>query len=747
MSLQDALNAYRGGDLDGAADALDEVLDADPGNADALMLAGLVANRRGDLQVALTLFDRAVAADPEHDAAWTNRAHPLAALGRLDQAEQSVREALALRTSPQAASLLLRILLAAGRADAAARDGEHLLVELPDDGLLALLTGQALLLSGRPAEALRPLTLALQTGRGQAAPLLVRAVRDKGDPAGALVLLDKLGLDDADARNLRGTLHLASGALPQAEQAFRGALELDPSHGAAHHNLASVLHRQGRSEQALPHHRAALQAQPDDHARWVGLVDSLARCATVPSAAQELIVAALERPFLAHQGLERAARHTASRHPDVARLLAGEPLDSAMLDALDTPLVHAWWQRTRVLGPEWERALTRLRRAHLLDQALSDHPAVALSLAVQAWHTEHAWWVAPDEQERLQDLSAQDHAVTWTLYRAWPADRPARALPPVLRHLHVDAPALEAHLAQSLPTLGLTDDDTSQAVRAQYEAHPYPRLLSVHRKPPASLPSLLGALLPHVSDEPDPHPCRVLIAGCGTGQQVLGASRYADADILAVDLSRASLGVAARQVRAWELQDRVRLAQADLLALGSLDERFHVIECGGVLHHLADPLAGWRVLTGLLAPGGLMKIALYAERARQDVLAARELVQDLPLTPDGLRASRRRLLDLPADHPAHSVLWSPDFASLSGFRDLVRHSCEHRFTLPQLDRALRDLDLEFLGFQHPDPRAAALYRQRFPDDPEQRDLERWELIEAEHPEIFAGMYQLWCRGG
>jgi hypothetical protein len=45
----------------------------------------------------------------------------------------------------------------------------------------------------------------------------------------------------------------------------------------------------------------------------------------------------------------------------------------------------------------------------------------------------------------------------------------------------------------------------------------------------------------------------------------------------------------------------------------------------------------------VLAPGGLMQLGLYSERGRQDVLAARALLQEAGLTDTdeaGLRAAR-----------------------------------------------------------------------------------------------------------
>ena len=47
-----------------------------------------------------------------------------------------------------------------------------------------------------------------------------------------------------------------------------------------------------------------------------------------------------------------------------------------------------------------------------------------------------------------------------------------------------------------------------------------------------------------------------------------------------------------------------------------------------VLHHLGDPMAGWRVLVDLLRPGGLMKIGLLSKTARQHVIHGRALIDE-----------------------------------------------------------------------------------------------------------------------
>ncbi len=61
----------------------------------------------------------------------------------------------------------------------------------------------------------------------------------------------------------------------------------------------------------------------------------------------------------------------------------------------------------------------------------------------------------------------------------------------------------------------------------------------------------------------------------------------------------AVIGYARMQAERLGIQN-VRFAEADILTLGGLDQRFDHIEAMGVLHHLAEPLTGWNVLRGLL---------------------------------------------------------------------------------------------------------------------------------------------------
>src|SRR5262249_5099377 len=135
----------------------------------------------------------------------------------------------------------------------------------------------------------------------------------------------------------------------------------------------------------------------------------------------------------------------------------------------------------------------------------------------------------------------------------------------------------------------------------------------------------------------------VLVAGCGTGQHPIHiAQQFAGARVLAVDLSRPSLAYARRKTSELGLT-QIEYAQADILNLGVLCRSLDLIEAVGVLHHLKDPQAGWRVLVSLLRPGGVMNIGLYSELARQDVVQARAVITERGYGPtaDDIRRCRQ----------------------------------------------------------------------------------------------------------
>jgi len=284
----------------------------------------------------------------------------------------------------------------------------------------------------------------------------------------------------------------------------------------------------------------------------------------------------------------------------------------------------------------------------------------------------------------------------------------------------------------------------SRKVRDQYEENPYPRWVAP--APPIKcypFGEYFRAKFPLAALRPigAARGADILVAGCGTGAHAIETFRkIAGARLLAIDLSRASLSYAVRKTRALGLP--IEYAQADILKLAEIGRTFDVIESSGVLHHLADPFAGWRVLLSLLRPGGIMAVGLYSRLARAEINAARAHIAARGYRPSSadIRRCRQEILAFPPDAPGHTVTRSGDFYSMSECRDLLFHVQEHQHSLPEIAAFLAENQLEFLGFEL-DARVLKRYAQDNPDDPSMIDLARWHAFECEHPGVFSAMYQ------
>jgi SAM-dependent methyltransferase len=112
----------------------------------------------------------------------------------------------------------------------------------------------------------------------------------------------------------------------------------------------------------------------------------------------------------------------------------------------------------------------------------------------------------------------------------------------------------------------------------------------------------------------------VLDAGCGKGRHLRLAARYGAREVIGIDLGPA-VEVAARNT---DDLDNVHVIQGDLTQPPLRAASMEVIYSIGVLHHLGAPVAGFRALAPLLAPGGLLVAWLYAREGNGRLLALLE---------------------------------------------------------------------------------------------------------------------------
>jgi SAM-dependent methyltransferase len=445
-----------------------------------------------------------------------------------------------------------------------------------------------------------------------------------------------------------------------------------------------------------------------------------------------------------------------------------DPIDDQDLAALANDIfLQSALETTIIRGATLELFLTHLRRALLrlapadiADPAQVDESIVGLfcALAQQCFLNEYVFAQGDEEtrhaarlRELLQKrLSAGSEmsplllaavAAYFPLHSLVGADRlTTAAWPPFAADLvrqQVREPLEEREDRAAIATLTPLDDEVSLRVMQQYEENPYPRW---------SLNPL--AIPPDGSrSDAESRPSReILIAGCGTGEHPFDvAQKSPDARVLAVDLSLTSLAYARRKTREYGLRN-IEYAQADILKLGTLDRRFDQIEAVGVLHHLADPQAGWRVLLSLLAPDGTMRVGLYSETARRAIVEARALIaaSGYRAAADDIRVFRQTIIRARDEPRWDTLLKTVDFYSMSGCRDMLFNVMEHRFSIPQIAAFLNANELLFLGFEL-DAKTIEKFQQQYSAREALLDLDLWHRFETENPDTFRNMYQFSIR--
>ena len=236
----------------------------------------------------------------------------------------------------------------------------------------------------------------------------------------------------------------------------------------------------------------------------------------------------------------------------------------------------------------------------------------------------------------------------------------------------------------------------------------------------------------------------LLIAGCGTGIQILEASRYKNCEIVAIDLSNSSISYAKRKVDEYGMKN-VSFIEMDLLELTQLNKKFDLIECSGVLHHLKDPAKGLFKLIESLKPKGFLKLGLYSKYARQEIIQARKLIKEKEIKPNlsEIRSFRNDVLNGDLQRLHEITTWS-DFYSTSMCRDLCFHRQEKCFSLIEIKNMIETANLEFLGFTI-SKNIKDKYQLNHKDIESFKDLQLWDKFETKNPNSFKEMYQFWVR--
>lgn len=192
----------------------------------------------------------------------------------------------------------------------------------------------------------------------------------------------------------------------------------------------------------------------------------------------------------------------------------------------------------------------------------------------------------------------------------------------------------------------------------------------------------------------------VLIAGCGTWQAAKYALCHPAANVLAIDISPASLGYTRELKEKYDLNN-LTLQQLALENVADLDRQFDLIVCTGVLHHLADPDVGLRAIRSVLKPDGAMHLMVYAPYGRAGVYMFQEFDRRL-----GIGTSKEEMSDLisglkvlPEFHPLLEAQGgSREFPNHPMLADALLNPRDRAYSVPQLFDYVERHDLRLTRF-------------------------------------------------
>jgi tetratricopeptide (TPR) repeat protein/SAM-dependent methyltransferase len=738
-------------------------LASEPYQPRAHNLLGMALSRLGRHEEALTSFDHAIVHQPDFADAHGNRASALMELGRAAEAVMSYERAVALQPASIGDWLNL--------GTALHRLSRH------DDAISSY--DRALALQANFPEA--------HFNRGNVLAQLARYEEALASYDRALAANRRY----VDAFNGRGSVLLELGRVEAAVANFESALALAPDHAGTLDHLVHALlaHGQDKSSRARALAAVTRALAVKETSRAKALFVECIRNRKFTSDAlgiRPLMLRALSEPWDRPTDLAFPAASLVKLSPAImqccARATAAWPtrlkiedLTGRLAAIADDELLLVLLETAPVCDVELERCLTGIR-AILLDAA-GEGPATPTedgllrffcALAQQCFINEYVFDTSAEELEQLERMRerlvrtmASGGAVPVLWMIAVGSYLPLHTLPGADALLEKAwSPSVGALLAQQvreplderlardfIPHLTAIADDVSLKVKQQYEDHPFPRWVKpAPAGEPKTMPQYFGDWF-----RPRPELGRhdridILVAGCGTGQNLVETARdFKGALVLAVDLSLASLCYAKRQALALGLTN-IAFGEADILKLGGIGRTFDIVDASGVLHHMADPWAGWRVLLSLLRPGGFMRLGLYSKLGRQDVNATRAFIAERGYAPTAqdIRRSRQDIWRLAGGDPARRVAEHLDFFTVSECRDMLFHVQEHQMTLDEIANFVRGNDIAFLGFVS-DPVVIRKFRARFPQPDAGSDLGSWQEFETENPDAFAGMYQFWVR--
>ncbi|MEB3209958.1 MAG: class I SAM-dependent methyltransferase [Leptolyngbyaceae bacterium] len=255
-------------------------------------------------------------------------------------------------------------------------------------------------------------------------------------------------------------------------------------------------------------------------------------------------------------------------------------------------------------------------------------------------------------------------------------------------------------------------DAVSSAVARLYNTYPFPPEPLLDEPPPGYnwRWNWVAAHSFCTGRRPPDEAVRILDAGCGTGvgtEYLVHLNPHAE--VVGIDLSEGALSVARERCQRSGA-DRVEFQNVSIYDAATVPGTFDLINCVGVLHHMADPIRGIQALAQKLAPGGFLHVFVYAEIGRWEISLMQEAIALLQGDKrgdytDGVRVGRKIFECLPENNRLRKRdrdRWALENHRDANFADMYVHPQEIDYNINTLFELIEASGLEFIGFSNPD---------------------------------------------
>jgi len=178
----------------------------------------------------------------------------------------------------------------------------------------------------------------------------------------------------------------------------------------------------------------------------------------------------------------------------------------------------------------------------------------------------------------------------------------------------------------------------------------------------------------------------ILVAGCGTWQAAKYALCRPQANVVGIDVSTTSLEHTDQLKRKYGLTN-LETAHGSIECVEAMAQRFDLIVCTGVLHHLMDPGAGLRALCSVLKPDGMLYLMVYAPYGRTGIYMLQEYCRrvGVGLSGNEIEDLSAAVAALPQHHPLLTELaTSRDARHTHALADALLNPRDRAYTVPQL---------------------------------------------------------------